>query len=90
MIKRTVVLCALLAAASLVLVSACTHESVERETSREVVSPVSPASPPPNVIVRQPPPPPREEARMASPSPEYVWVPGYWLWDNGWVWVQGR
>jgi hypothetical protein len=88
--KRTMVLCALLASASLVLVSACTYESVERQTSREVVTPVPPASPTPQVIVRQPPPPPREEMRTTSPSSESVWVPGYWRWDNGWVWIQGR
>jgi hypothetical protein len=88
--KRTVVLCAILASASLVLISACSRESVERETSREVISPMPPASPTPNMIVRQPPPPPRQEVRAASPAPEYVWVPGYWLWDHGWVWVQGR
>ena len=41
------------------------------------------------VIVRHAPPPPREEVRVA-PSPSLVWVPGYWSWNNDWVWVPGR
>jgi len=43
----------------------------------------------PEITVRQPPPPPREESRLAPP-PSQVWVPGYWAWNNDWVWVEGR
>lgn len=47
-------------------------------------------SPLPEITVQQPPPAPREERRIAPPSPEQVWVPGYWTWNNDWVWVPGR
>ena len=48
-------------------------------------------TPLPEIIVQQPPPPLREERRIAPPSPEQIWVPGYWSWSNNdWVWIQGR
>jgi YXWGXW repeat-containing protein len=45
--------------------------------------------PPPEIIVRQAPPPPPPEVRIAPP-PSQIWVPGYWSWNNDWVWVPGR
>jgi len=90
--QYTAVSCALLALAVLVLISACSREQVvvERDTRRETRPPTPAVSPTPEVSVRQPPPPPRAEVRPPQPSPTHVWIPGYWIWDNGWVWIQGR
>jgi hypothetical protein len=41
---------------------------------------VVPWAPPPMLI--EPPPP--------TPSPEFFWVGGYWIWQDGWVWAIGR
>jgi hypothetical protein len=43
--------------------------------------------------VEGPPPAIQEEAVVASPGPDYVWVGGYWDWDVGvrhWAWRSGR
>jgi hypothetical protein len=40
----------------------------------------APLTPPANVV----------EAVPVVPGPEYVWVPGYWGWNPGWVWIGGR
>lgn len=37
-----------------------------------------------------PPPPPPTESEPPTPGPNYVWVGGDWVWNNGWVWVGGR
>ena len=42
------------------------------------------------VIVRQTPPPPIEEVIPRSPGPRYVWVPGYWIWQDRWLWQSGQ
>jgi hypothetical protein len=43
------------------------------------------------VFVRVGPPPVRVEAVGIAPGPRYVWLPGYYRWDNaGYVWVPGR
>ena len=31
---------------------------------------------------------PRRSSR-SPPGPDYYWAPGYWGWDNGWIWVGG-
>jgi len=41
-------------------------------------------------VVAEPPPPPKTEVIVAAPGPEYSWVPGYWSWNGGWVWIGGR
>ena len=42
------------------------------------------------MVVQVPPPAPATEAVPAAPSPEHVWVAGYWTYAyNGWVWVAG-
>jgi hypothetical protein len=47
-------------------------------------------------VVMVAPPPPRVEVIGVAPSPDYVWVGGYWNWVGGrheWVgghWVAGR
>jgi hypothetical protein len=46
-----------------------------------------------NVVVSTPPPPPPppQEVVYAQPSPDAIWVSGYYLWnDNSYVWVAGH
>lgn len=90
--RRTAVLCMLLASTTLVFVSACTREvRVEREVAPQIAPPGPSVRPSSVVIVRQPPPPPRDEVQVAPPSPGYAWVPGYWTWENNtWAWAAGR
>ena len=42
------------------------------------------------IVVQQPPPPAPVETIVVAPSPEYVWIGGEWLWNNGWIWVGGH
>jgi hypothetical protein len=35
------------------------------------------------------PPPPQQEVVPVAPGPAYVWAPGYWGWNHGWVWMGG-
>jgi hypothetical protein len=51
--------------------------------------PAGPTAPPPTVVVTQPPPAPQVEVIPVSPGPQFYWVPGYWSWNGGWVWVTG-
>ena len=51
--------------------------------------PAVPTAPPPTVVVTQPPPAPQVEVIPVSPGPQFYWVPGYWSWNGGWVWVTG-
>jgi hypothetical protein len=37
-----------------------------------------------------PPPQPPDEVQPPTPGPDYIWVGGDWVWNNGWVWVGGR
>lgn len=51
------------------------------------------AAPPPQqavVVAPSAPPPLQVEVVPVSPGPYYVWAPGYWGWNGGWVWVGGR
>ncbi|HEY2797646.1 MAG TPA: hypothetical protein VGK26_07135 [Thermoanaerobaculia bacterium] len=50
-----------------------------------------PPGPPPGVVyVKARPPVPVSEVVVASPGPDYVWVPGYHRWDGAtYVWVKG-
>jgi len=41
-------------------------------------------------VVPEPPPPARPEVIPLAPLPSYVWMPGYWAWNNGWQWVPGH
>jgi hypothetical protein len=35
-------------------------------------------------------PPPQPEVIPPTPSPDYVWAPGYWSWNGGtWIWIGG-
>jgi WXXGXW repeat (2 copies) len=43
------------------------------------------------VVVTQVPPALQSEVVLARPSPDYVWVAGYWTWqDNRYEWVSGQ
>jgi WXXGXW repeat (2 copies) len=35
-------------------------------------------------------PPPQVETIPAPPAVGYSWVPGHWMWQNGWVWKRGH
>lgn len=43
------------------------------------------------VYLRVGPPTPIVEARLVTPGPGYVWLPGFYRWDEyAYVWVPGR
>ena len=59
--------------------------------SAYVEQPVYVEQQPQYVIVQQAPPPLIVERRPAPPSGRYVWVDGYWNWDNQrYTWQTGR
>lgn len=99
--RPLVVLLRFVASTTLLLVSAYTIATVTlplrdvaAQTTQTTVTTheaiiVREGRPIPEITVRQPPPPPREEPRLAPP-PSQIWVPGYWTWNNDWVWVEGR
>jgi len=47
---------------------------------------VAPETPPPG----EAPPPLQTEVVTVAPGPEYVWLPGVWVWHGGWVWGSGH
>jgi hypothetical protein len=51
-----------------------------------------PTAPPRGVAVSGPPPEPiREDARPAAPTPQSVWVGGYWHWTGvHYTWIPGH
>ena len=54
---------------------------------------VAPAAttPPPVIVVNQPPPAPLHDTQVPQPSPEDVWIPGYWAWrNNQQQWIPGH
>lgn len=51
-----------------------------------VVAPVPVAG---DAVVYQAPPPPRAEVVGVAPGPAYVWISGYWVWNNRWSWHRG-
>jgi len=42
------------------------------------------------VVAPSAPPAPQVEVVPVSPGPYYVWAPGYWGWNGGWVWIGGQ
>ena len=43
------------------------------------------------IVINVAPPPPRVENLTPAPSPNHVWIGGYWRWNNGeHVWVSGH
>lgn len=47
----------------------------------------APAAP---VMTTEAPPPPQVEVVPVAPGPDYYWMPGYWNWNGGWVWIGGN
>lgn len=46
---------------------------------------------PRGTVVSGPPPPPVAESRPAQPSPQAVWLDGYWHWSGmQYTWIPGR
>lgn len=45
---------------------------------------------PGEVVVQTAPPAPYVEVIPRGPHPGFVWVPGEWVWRNGWVWNRGH
>ena len=75
----------ILAASAVLALTGCQVVMVERH-HRE---------PPPRdedvVVVREAPPPERHEAIGIAPSPEHVWIRGYWVRRHGgWEWAPGH
>jgi len=48
---------------------------------------VQPQEPPMTTNVELP--PVREEVMVPAPSPQHIWIPGYWAWNGRWVWEPG-
>ena len=51
-----------------------------------------PTQPPPQTVAVAPSAPPSAPVEVIpyAPGPYYVWTPGYYSWNGGWVWVGGR
>jgi hypothetical protein len=97
--RRTGFILTILAAGSLLVVSAMTEQLLAQATREKVITEektttttttVSPVTITKEITVQEAPPAPREEVRMAPPGPGTVWVPGVWTWNNAWQWVPGR
>jgi hypothetical protein len=59
-------------------------------TATVAVSPAC-AAPRGRLYVRVGPPAPIVETRIVAPGPEYVWLPGYHMWNgSAYAWVPGR
>jgi hypothetical protein len=43
-----------------------------------------------HLSIRLGPPPPRREVVVSAPYPGAIWVPGFYEYDNGYVWRPGR
>ncbi len=46
---------------------------------------------PPVIVVNQAPPAPLQDTMLPQPSPQDVWIPGYWAWrNNQQQWIAGH
>jgi hypothetical protein len=81
---------ALVAVSLIALATLHSGEAVAQSTTTREKTITIERTPAPAVTVPQPPPPPRAEVQMPPPTPTAIWVPGYWTWNNDWVWVQGH
>src|ERR1035437_8541587 len=53
--------------------------------------PAQPAPPPQTVVVAPSAPPAAQvEVIPVAPGPYYVWAPGYYSWNGGWIWIGGQ
>jgi len=83
--KRLLFASSTLAITAITLLSGC----VERRTVYVQGPPPGAPAAPGEVVVNEAPPVPPQEVIVAAPGPEYVWAPGYYSWNGGWVWVRG-
>jgi hypothetical protein len=51
--------------------------------------PVPPPPVAPSSVAPGAPPPPEVEVIPVRPNPAFVWVPGWWAWNGGWIWLHG-
>jgi hypothetical protein len=77
----------------------CSHRPIIVQTPAPTViqapasaaAPVAATTPPPLIVVNQPPPAPLQETQSPQPSPQDVWIPGYWAWrNNQQQWIPGH
>jgi hypothetical protein len=87
--RQMILLFTFLIAAAFILTTGCV-------TKERVVEKTVPAPAPKKeviIIKEQPPaiPAPQVEVPSTAPSPDYVWVPGYWDWNGSeYVWISGK
>jgi hypothetical protein len=73
--------------------SAATQQTIIVPGNQTTTTTAAPAvtNAPATVIVQQTPPVARAESMPERPSEDYVWVAGYWRWENDqYVWVPGQ
>jgi len=81
--RETILFLASLMAASFVAGGCVSHRTV---VVRERTVPATR-----EVVVATEPPPPQQEIVGVAPTPEHIWVSGYWTNHDGrWVWKKGR
>ena len=92
--RKMILLLVFLMASASMLISGCI---TRKETVVEKTVPAPPAKEVPKkeviIIKEQPPAPPapQVEVQGTAPSPDYLWVPGYWDWNgHDYVWVSGK
>lgn len=99
------ILTAMLKRDSLLQIQADSKSNVVVTTQAPTSTPIAPATvpapapAPPNpttnivinpVMVQPPQPAPQVEVIPIAPTPDYVWVPGYWSWNGiTWIWIRG-
>src|SRR6266852_5011073 len=94
--KRTAILCTLLGFATLGLVSACSHERIEKETKQTVAPAPTVVTPAPTVVAPAPTVVAPAPTVVAPPPPVIVqqprtWVPGQWFQEGpDMVWRPGH
>lgn len=76
------------------LLAGCVHHPIIVQTPAPTViqtPAAAPAQPPPMIVVNQAPPAPLQDTMAPQPSPQDVWIPGYWAWrNNQQQWIQGH
>jgi WXXGXW repeat (2 copies) len=65
-----------------------TYTNANGQTVTTTTQQTQPAN---TIMVMQAPPALQQEVVLASPGPDYKWVPGYWTWrDSRYEWVSGH
>lgn len=89
-----------LAGGAALLVAGCSHRPIVVQTPAPTVIQTPPAAtteaapaptPPAVIVVNQAPPAPLQDTMPPQPSPQHVWIPGYWAWrNNQQQWITGH